>query len=186
LQDWLKGGKRSLERVPVVTDAYAYGIEWVNWWRASQPKERNTKEWPFPRNASIDAGWDRFPATGKDGIFIAIMALSWWANAVRSPNEISFFEEAVTDLHWVIGELIDNKTTPEPPLPPDEPDSLQPVSTRRRPKPTPRPPASSSHPPISTPHPRAPSSRPPVSNAHVYQRAEGKRVVKPSRKIQGA
>jgi len=171
----LKTGKRSLERVPTIACAHTYGAEWIKWWAAAQPPGRDTRQWPFSRDADNGIDWCKFPANGKDGIFLAIMALSWWAPAVRFSNEIAFFEEAATDLHWVIQELIRFKTAsqippPPPPSPRDEPDA--------RPQPTSCPPTSSSRPPTS-------SSRPPVSSAgvHSHQRARGKRVVKPSWRV---
>ena len=169
--------------MPVVVDSNSYGDEWVKWWKAAQPKERDTEQWPFPRNVNGDAGWHRFPAIGKDGIFVAVMALSWWASAARSPSEITFFEEAVTDLHWVIQELIRVKTTsdlsPSHPPPRVESDVRQSGFTHSQPNSTP-------HPPAPPPHDNARPSRPPVSasNTPAYHRAEGKRVVKPTWKAQ--
>jgi hypothetical protein len=150
--------------VPVITNAHAYGTEWVKWWAAAQPKERDTGQWPFSRSVDSDVGWRKFPANGKDGIFVAVMALSWWAVAAQSPEEIVFFEEAVTDIHWVIQELICIKTTnglspSPPPSPQDEPTPHLP----RHDEPMPRPPVSTSKVPI-------------------HQRAVGKRVVRPTEK----
>lgn len=182
----MKTRKRSLDRVPVVVDARTYGTEWVKWWMASQPKERDTQQWPLPRNPNGDVDWCRFPANGKDGLFIAVMALSWWAPAVQSPDDIAFFEAALTDLHWVVQELIRVKTThqllPSHTLPlQDEPNPHQTRSSDNQPNPTPRPPPSPSH-------PHGPPSHPPVSTpkSHTRQRAMGKRVVKLTLKAQTA
>ena len=176
LQTWLKTGKCSLENVPTVVSARAYGDEWIKWWTAAQPQERETQQWPFSRDSISDIGWGKFPANGKDGIYLAIMGLSWWASAIWTSNEVAFFEEAVIDLHWVIWELIRTRTNliSPPSLPPS-----QDKPTRRKQKATPRPSASSSCPPTS--------SRPPVSasGAHIHSRGEGKRVVRPSRKARG-
>ena len=150
--------------MPLVSDARAYGSEWVKWWTAAQPKERNVQEWPFIRNAETTIDWRRFPANGKDGMFIAIMALSWWALALRSSVEVELFEEAVTDVLWVVQELIRIKTVQQlspsnPPLPQGEPN------------------------PPSLPQPSP--SRPPVSDSNVpiRQRGSGERVVKPTWKV---
>lgn len=192
LQTWLKSGKRSLDRVPVITDAYHYGTRWAKWWMAAQPQERDVQQWPPPRNAISDAGWHRFPAHGKDGLFIAVMALAWWAPAVQSLDEIAFFEQGVTDLHWVIQELTRVKKTrqlsPSSTLPPQ--DELvnvhQPAPAASRPKPT-RTSNSVLRPPASSSTPR-PSSSCPVSTSgvHTHSRTEGKRVVKPTWKAQAA
>jgi hypothetical protein len=178
--------------VPVVTDASTYGTQWVKWWASTQPSERNTQQWPFPKVSISDACWSRFPSNGKDGIFMLVMALSFWAPAVQSPNEIAFFEEAVTDLHWVIQELIHVRTADQrlspcvPPLQgeppsfcqptpapcPPTPIPSQPTPIRRRPKPTPRGPKPTplqsnptSPPPASSSRPPASSSRPPASSS---------------------
>lgn len=174
----MKAGKRSLERVPAITSASTYGTEWVEWWTAAQPRERDVQQWPFSRDADGDISWGKFPANGKDGIFLAVMALSWWAPAIRSSNEITTFEEAVTDLHWVIRELIQVKTAsqiPPSPLAPSQ-DKANPskLPTLRQPSHASRPPLSSSHLPVSTP------------KVHTHQRAEGKRAVRPSRKALGS
>lgn len=167
LGTWLKTGKRSVDKVPVVNDAHAYGTQWVKWWMTAQPKERNAQKWPFSRDANASIGWGKFPANGKDGMFVAVMAMSWWATSVRSPEEVLFFEEAVADIHWVIQELIRFKTAD--PLSP--PPSLSPQDEP------------SSHPPAPPSDPRTSSSRPPVSTLNVFaQRGAGKRVVKPTEK----
>ena len=106
LQTWLKTRKRSLENVPTVVSARAYGDEWVKWWTAAQPQERETQQWPFSRDSISDIGWGKFPANGKDGIYLTIMGLSWWASVIWTSNEVAFFEKAVIDLRWVVRELI--------------------------------------------------------------------------------
>ena len=114
------------------------------------------------------------------------MALSWWASAVRSPDGIAFFDEAVADLHWVIQELIRVKTAPPSNTPPPQeelPGPRQPTPVPLRPKPTPRQPEPSTtpRPPASSSRPHASSSRPvSTSGVHTHQRTEGKRVVIPT------
>jgi hypothetical protein len=154
-----------------------YGTEWVKWWTAAQPREYDTQEWPFSRDTNSDVDWCKFPANGKDGVFLAVMALSWWAPAARSSDEIASFEEAVIDLHWVIRELIRVRTVGQ--LLPPPPSQSKPKT--RRPKPTIIRPNPISNQSASTSLPPASSSRPPISAS--YGRAAGKRVVKPSRKV---
>ena len=174
---WLKTGKRSLERVPIIASARTYGTEWVKWWTTAQPQERDTQQWPFSRDPLEDVCWRQFPANGKDGIFLAVMALSWWASTVRSSDEVGFFEEAVANLHWVIQELIRVKTASQISLspPPSSQDKSKPHQrlTPRRRNPV-------SHPPASSSHSQALPSGPPVSTLSIYRRAEGKQVVKPT------
>ena len=159
----MKTGKRSLEKVPTIVDAHIYGSEWVEWWTAAQPQERETRQWPFSRETIGDMGWSKFPANGKDGIFLAVMGLSWWAPAIQSLDEAASFEEAVTDLDWVVQELVRIRTslTPSPALSPSQ----------NKPRPHQR-----NHAPHSSSS--RPRSRVQVSYGH--PRGEGKRTIKPT------
>ena len=164
----MTSGKRSFDQIPAIVDACTYGTEWVKWWTAAQPRGRDTQQWPFPKTVNDDGGWRKFPANGKDGIFTAVMALSWWAHTIRSPSEIPFFEEATADLHWVIQELIRIKTPYQlspslPPPPAQSEDNSHPSDP-------------TSDPPVSSSCSRPPSSR----RVPTCQHAEGKRVVKPT------
>ena len=163
--------------MPVIADTRTYGTMWVKWWTAAQPKERDIRQWPFPRNPDDKINWRRFPANGKDGLFITIMALSWWALAVQSPDEIVLFEEAVVNINWVIQEVICIKATDQissscPSPLQDKPIPHQVRPRNSRPKPTPRQPAPPSR-------PRASAPAPPVSTSG-GERATGKQVVKPT------
>lgn len=174
LQAWLKTGKRSLENVPTIADARTYGLEWVKWWMVAQPREHEKKQWPIPRDSISDVAWSKFPANRKDGIFLAIMGLSWWPPAIRSSNKVALFEEAVTDLRWVIQELIRIRTslTSSPALPPPR---GEPNLHQHDPAPCS---SSSSHPRTSPP-----ISRVSISGECGRSRGEGKWVVKPTWKV---
>ena len=174
LQTWLKSGRRSLKKVPIIVDAHIYGSEWVEWWTVAQPQEHETHQWPFPREPISDMGWNKFPANGKDGIFLAVMGLSWWAPAVRFSNEVAFFEEAVTDLHWVILELIRSRAsqTSPPHLPPSQ-DEHNPNQHDLVPR--------SSSP--SCPHTSSSGLQVSSSGARGHSRGKGKRTVKPTWKV---
>ena len=175
--------------MPTVLDATAYGSKWVEWWTESQPQPRGTGVWPLPKDIVSDISWRKFPAHGPNGLFLAVMAMSWWAHAVKSADNVPLFEGAVGDLHWVIQELIRTRSDNEPSSQSLSP-PVQPKSTPRRPKPTPRnPPPSSPQPSPSAPQPSPLSCRPPSSRSarslpgvHTYERAVGKRQVRPSRK----
>jgi hypothetical protein len=119
--DWLRGRKYTERFIPIVDDLHRYREEWIGWWTASQPKWRCTQSWPFPKDSGGDGSWDSFPARGQNGIFLAIMATSWWARVVDSAEDLALFEEAVDDVHWVIQECIRNYSSPstsnQPPPP---------------------------------------------------------------------
>jgi len=119
--NWLKGRKYSKKSMPVVGDVCRYQEDWVRWWTASQPKWRSTESWPFPKGNEGGGDWAGFPARGPNGVFLAIMAISWWAQAIVSAEDFVLFEEAVDDIHWVIQQLIHTHSSPsvsEKPQPP--------------------------------------------------------------------
>ena len=102
---WLKGRKHSKNAMPVIDDICGYRDNWIDWWTASQPKWRSTGSWPFPMDDENNESWDDFPARGQNGIFLVIMAISWWARAVESTKDFMQFEEVVDNIHWVIRQL---------------------------------------------------------------------------------
>lgn len=107
--------------MPIVNDVSRYQGDWIGWWTASQPKWRCTELWPFPKGNESGGSWESFPARGQNGIFLAIMATCWWAQAVGSAKDFALFEEAVDDIHWVIQQLT---PTHSPPSASNEPQPL--------------------------------------------------------------
>ena len=162
--------------MPVVLNASDYGSRWVRWWTEAQPHPRDRQEWPLQRDVDVrDAQWRRFPAHGQNSLFLAVMATCWWAQAVKSAEDVTLFEDAVGDLNWIIQQLIrtrsGNESPPQPSLP------LQSQPTHQDPPPLSLPPLSSSRLPPSSSR----SLLPPGVCA--LDRGEGKRVVRPSRRL---
>ena len=149
----------------MVNDIDRYRVEWIGWWTACQPKWRSTQSWPFPKGGGGDGSWEEFPARGKDGIFLAIMATCWWAQAVASAEDFLLFEEAIDDVHWVVQELIRISSllsaSDKPQLTPSASDNPQPAPS----------PSDKLQP--------APSS----SWTRTFSRDDGKRAVRPSRRV---
>ena len=59
-------------------------------------------------------------------MFLFVMALSWWARSLDPPTSSPELTEAISDLDWVIGQLIASfKKTPVslPPPPPSTPEA---------------------------------------------------------------
>ena len=191
--------------MPVVLDASNYGSKWIQWWTESQPQSRNIQTWPFPKEPIDDTSWWKFPAHGRYGLFLAVMAISWWAPAVKLVDDVTSFEGAVEDLHWVIRELIRTRSGDDPPpqpLPPPQPEPASHLAQHGYQEPPPLlepvalpssdPPPASSHPSPSPSHLPSPSRLAPPSSlnptpsssgAYPWKRAEGKRVVRPSKKL---
>ena len=98
----------------MVLNASEYGSRWVKWWIEFQPQRRDAQALPSTRDVS-DTDWRKFPAHGPDGLFLAIMAMSWWAQAVKLANDVPLFEEAAGNLHQVIQGLIRTRSNNDPP-----------------------------------------------------------------------
>ena len=167
----------------MVSNPSDYGSRWIQWWKESQPRPRGVQAWPLPRDTISDACWHKFPAHGPSGLFLAIMAISWWAHAVKSAEDVTLFKEAAGDLNWVIQELIHMRSSNDPT--PRLPSTLQsqPVPCQSQPTHQDPPPSSLPPPPSSCP-PRSSSRLSLPSGVRTWERPEGKRVVKPSRKLQ--
>ena len=108
----MKGRKYTKKALPVVGNIRKYRDDWIGWWTASQPKWRSTESWPFPKGNESIGGWESFPARGPNGIFLAIMATCWWAQAVESAEDFMLFEEVIDDIHWVVQQLIHTHPSP--------------------------------------------------------------------------
>jgi len=180
----MKAQKRLPGKGPVILDANGYGSKWIQWWTGSQPRARDVNAWPLAKEPIDDTSWQKFPAHGPNGIFLAIMAISWWAPAVKLASEAAYFEEAVDDLHWVIQQLIRTRSSDDPPLQPQPaPHRPQDVCQDSPPLPQSVTPSSSGPPPSASRPPLSSSDSLLPSGTHTWRRAVGKRVVKPSRRV---
>ena len=90
---------------------------WTGWWGGCQPPGRATPSWPFSRESFPRAQWARFLNGGKNGIFLFVMALSWWAKSIDLGTNLPSLTEAVEDVKWVLRQLVDMLTTPQTPAP---------------------------------------------------------------------
>lgn len=56
------------------------------------------------KSVPADADWTPLIRGGKNGLCIAIMALSWWVDAVNAPD--SHLLASIGDVKWVLSELV--------------------------------------------------------------------------------
>ena len=107
---------------------YPPGKSWVNCFRTHHvlsmdplgnwplAPSGDRQEWPLQRDVDVrDAQWCRFPTHGQNGLFLAVMATCWWAQAVKSAKDVTLFKDAVGDLNWVIQQLIRTRSGDESP-----------------------------------------------------------------------
>ena len=105
--DWLKE-QTSIHMV--VSDAVAYAEDWKAWWINCQPSARAEAPWPFPHEPKAGTQWGRLLNGGKHGIFLFVMALSWWAKSLDPTVGSPDLATAVRDLDWVVRQLTEDLT----------------------------------------------------------------------------
>jgi hypothetical protein len=75
------------------------------WWIAIQPEWRVKDDGSFNYKAPKDEDWSVLHKGGKTGLFMVVVALSWWVRAL-TPNIPSFRAwTAVRDVQWVIDQI---------------------------------------------------------------------------------
>ena len=116
--------------MPKIASIKDFEDQWVQWWTAAQPEWRSTESWPFPKG-EVEGEWGRLLSGGKDGLFLVVMSLGWWAHA-RDPTEDSVFVAAIGDVSWVMQQLITSLSARAiaPTSPPDAP--VTPSQQRRQ------------------------------------------------------
>ena len=113
-----------------VPDATSYGESWKAWWTKCQPSGRTEGSWPFPHESRPEIKWGKLLNGGKHGVFLFVMALSWWAASQDPAMSSSELAEATSDLNWVVCQLTASFLT-LPTLPPDIPASSEVQDTSR-------------------------------------------------------
>jgi hypothetical protein len=103
---WFKHGRRFAgKNVPTVDSIERYEETWVQWWKAGQPRWRDTNNWPFERGDATGEDWGHLLDGGKDGLFLIVVSLACWVYA-GSSSEQSKLDEAIVDVTWVLDGLI--------------------------------------------------------------------------------
>ena len=116
---WLKSHEDPNVHIP---DATAFGASWIAWWIDCQPASRSSNAgWPAPQVELQRPDWGKMLYGGKNGLFLFVMAISWWANVVDPTQPLPDFSHAATDLKWVLEQL--NKCISSPSAPKPAPES---------------------------------------------------------------
>lgn len=98
---WIKRHKQA-SSVPKVKVA-EFATEWYGWWRAMQPAWRRVdEEQSLSRNIPSTEEWDTLARGGSNGLFLVVMALSWWLQGFTSTEPTDEFWSAVSDVVWVL------------------------------------------------------------------------------------
>ena len=85
-------------------DAEKFGTKVVEWWLMIQPTTH--KVWPLsyeplPGNFSFDY----FNRGGPNGVFLMILCLSWWANALTPDMDHTSFKLIVHNVRLVLEQV---------------------------------------------------------------------------------
>ena len=85
-------------------DAATFGAQVIQWWCTIQPTTR--KCWP-PTYGSIpeNFSFDYFNRGGPNGVFLVIICLLWWANALSPGMDYTDFQLVVQDVRWVLEQI---------------------------------------------------------------------------------
>ena len=85
-------------------DAEKFGAKVVEWWLTIQPTTR--KVWP-PSYEPLpeDFSFNYFNRGGPNGVFLMILCLSWWANALSPDTDHKSFKLVVHDVRWVLEQV---------------------------------------------------------------------------------
>ena len=115
----------------MIESVQTYEDEWVQWWTKAQPDWRSVETWLFPKDDPGTEDWGSLFSSGKDGLYIVVMSLSWWAHAL-DPAVDSKIYDAVSDVSWVMEQLIISLTDDDTFLDSSPSTSPSPPPTKRR------------------------------------------------------
>ena len=85
-------------------DAAKFSVAVLKWWITIQPTTR--KQWPptynpLPGNFSFDY----FNHGGPNGVFLMILCLGWWVNALTADMDLTDYTLVVNDVCWVLEQI---------------------------------------------------------------------------------
>ena len=97
-QKWARKYSRGDE-----VNAKEFGAAVLQWWLTIQPTTR--KEWP-PTYTPLphDFSFDYINRGGPNGVFLMILCLGWWANALTTDADAADYTLVVNDVSWVLGQ----------------------------------------------------------------------------------
>ena len=99
---WIKSKKKD---VPPKVDADAYGSSFMAWWIAIQPSWRLTDNATFVYDVPSDEEWRVLHKGGSAGLYVVVVALSWWIRVLPAEPLSLRAWSAVHDVQWVIDQI---------------------------------------------------------------------------------
>ena len=107
VSDWIKSKKKDI--VPSINPD-VYGARFMEWWGGLQPSWRQFKGGNsllhLVRETPKAETWQALKKGGTSGIYVVVMALSWWIKGQRNERDANAWA-IVDDLSWVIRQMSD-------------------------------------------------------------------------------
>ncbi|KIJ90795.1 hypothetical protein K443DRAFT_135619 [Laccaria amethystina LaAM-08-1] len=99
---WIKSKKKDL---PPEVDVDPYGSSFMAWWIAIQPRWRLTDNATFVYDVPSDEDWHFLHKGGSAGLYVVVVALSWWIRVLPAEPLPLRAWSAVRDVRWVIDQI---------------------------------------------------------------------------------
>lgn len=115
--------------MPKIASIEEFEGQWVQWWTVAQPEWRDTGSWPFEQGEASGDWGIKLSSGGKDGLFLVLMSLGWWAHA-RGPTVDCQLDAAISDVAWVMEHLVTSLSAAA--IAPTSPEDLPTTSARSR------------------------------------------------------
>lgn len=97
---WIKRHlNKKHEPITVSTD---YASRFEAWWKAIQPLWRIGSGSSLLRDIPVNETWTSLRKGGSAGLYIVVMALSWWIASLRADSDFSRAWALVDDITWVL------------------------------------------------------------------------------------
>jgi len=102
---WLKNGwKYSIPSR--IEDLSEYRLSWQCWWYGLQPKWQQLPNGAVSREVPDEGEqWGTLCQGGQNGLFMAVLALSWWAAALGEVSDDDELCDALDDATWVMQDM---------------------------------------------------------------------------------
>ncbi|KAJ7164816.1 hypothetical protein C8R43DRAFT_878563 [Mycena crocata] len=88
---------------PPIGDLYAFITVWWRWWVSINPGWRARKGTPERLERTGEGDWSCLSGeTGPNGLLNVLVCLRWWRDLLRGDLDAAGWDDAVSDVLWVL------------------------------------------------------------------------------------
>jgi hypothetical protein len=92
--------------MPKIKNIMKYKVSWQKWWQGLQPKWRRLDDGTLSQEVpDINETWICLRRGGPNGIFVIVLAFSWWVKATDGIDDDKELHDALEDIIWVINHM---------------------------------------------------------------------------------